>query len=353
MKTPQAKQKLTTRWGVKEDELPDLSICSGGWDWVKRHIDMAVDARLLDLLEDWEKDEKCIPELESKLCRDAKLDLCELESELSQIENDAHDGDMSTGRGALLLGRRNSSVTDFSQMIEIDEPEKTLPRKLLNMLGKLLNPFSNDKKSEKKLQEYIKDRTGTAKKRAEKRLKCLLENKDELPTFINELMRRPLNYVRKLETKIPNMILSNQMLLNSFDQEIKQGASSRPQYITMMSKIEVIRRRLLDYGECYLFANDYEAEDVELLAITPTTRFVRRDSLRDVIRRSSTTEEMEVLQSPHGIWTSGNYFLNLNIFNSLQLLEGADDAVIWSNVIEETGDPSRKNTDLGWATTSL
>ena len=85
MKTPQAKQKLTTRWGANEDELSDLIICSGGWDWVKRHIDIAVDARLLDLLEDLDKDEKCIPELESKLCRDAKLDLCELESELSQI----------------------------------------------------------------------------------------------------------------------------------------------------------------------------------------------------------------------------------------------------------------------------
>ena len=293
---------------MNEDELPDLHVCSGGWDWVKRHIDMAVDLRLLDLLEDWEKVEQCIPELETKLCRDAKLDLCELESELSQIENDVHDDDtMSTGRGTVPLARRNSFVTDFAPMIEVDEQEKTLPRKLLNMLGKLLNPFSNDKKAGKKIQEYIKDSAGIAKKRAEKRLKSLQESKDELPTFINELMRRPLNYIRKLETKIPNMIMSNKMLLNSFDSEIKQEATSRQQYIEMMAKIEAIRRGLLDYGESYLFANDYEAEDVQLLAITSNKRFVRSDSLKDVIRRSSTLEEMEMMQSPHGLWTSGMF----------------------------------------------
>ena len=272
---------------------------------------MAVDLRLLDLLEDWEMVEQCIPELETKLCRDAKLDLCELESELSQIENDVHDDALSTGRGAVLLSRSNSFITDFAQMIEVNEPEKTLPRKLISMLGNLLKPFTHDKKEEKKIQAYIKDSTGVAKKRAEKKLKSLQESKDELPAFINELMRRPLNYIRKLETKIPNMIMSNEMLLDSFDREIIQEASSWRKYIDMMSKIESIRRELLEYGESYMFANDYEAEDVQLLAGTSNKQVERSDSLKDVIRRGSTSEEMEVMQSPHGLWTSGTSLFSI------------------------------------------
>ena len=296
LKTPQAGLKLTTGWGRNENELPDLHVCSGGWDWVKRHIDGAIDSRLIDLLEDWEKVERCIPELESKLCRDAKLDLCELETELSQIENNVQDDTASMGYSTSFLSS-SGSVSNFMDMEELQEPEDTIPKKILNMVGKLLNPFFPDKKAEKKLQKYLKDSAGVAKKRADKRLKALQENKEELKTFIVEIMQRPFNYIKQLETKIPNMIKSNEMLLNKFEQEIIAEASSRSQYLDMMTKIECIRRGLLEYGESYVFANDFDADDVTL--------FQRQDSLKDIIKRGSTSEEMEHMKSPYGLWTSG------------------------------------------------
>lgn len=304
LKTPQAKLKLTAGWGKSEAELPDLHVCAGGWDWVKRHIDSAIDSRLIDLLEDWEKVERCIPELETKLCRDAKLDLYELESELSNIENDVQDDAASTCYGSVLLARSNTSVTDLTQMVELSDPEETLPRKIINVVGKLLKPFSPDKKGEKKLQKYMKDGAGVAQKRAEKRLKNLQHDKEELQVFVNELMRRPFNYILKLEITIPKMIESNEMLLSKYEQDIIREVSSRNQYIEMMAKIESIRRGLLEYGESYLYANDYEEEDVQLLNAGSNKQMVRSDSLKDVLRRGSLSEEMESLQYPHGLWTA-------------------------------------------------
>lgn len=303
LKTPQARLKLTTNWGKDADELPDLYLCAGGWDWVKRHIDGAIDSRLIDLLEDWETVERCIPELETKLCRDAKLDLCELESELSQIENDVQDDTVSMGCGSALL-TRSGSVSGFAELMDIPEPEKTMPKKILTMVGKLMKPFSPDKKGEKKIQKYLKDSASVAQKRAEKRLKSLQQDKEELQTFINQLMQRPLKFIQQLETKIPNMIKSNEMLLNKFEQEILSEASSRKRYIEMMTKMECIRRGLLEFGESFLFANDFDANDVQLLNITLTKQIEKKDSLKDILKRGSTSEDNEISLSPYGLWTS-------------------------------------------------
>ena len=274
---------------------------------MKRKLDEAIDLRLIDLLEDWEKVERCIPEIEAKLCRDAKLDLCELETELSQIERQVQNKTTVKGSSASLSNSYNGSVANFATLddfVDDDEDEKSMSKKLLRMLGKMINPFMPDKKTDKKLQQYCKDSAGVAQKRAEKKLKALQHEKETLKAFVTDLMQRPFNFIHHLETKIPNMIKSNEMLLSKFEQDVLLVASSRKQYMEMMTYVECIRRALLDYSECYLFANDFDADDVQL--------FNKRDSVKEIMKRSSTSEEMEVLRCPYGLWTSGGLLSHLS-----------------------------------------
>ena len=309
LKTPQARLQLTSMWGSNENELPDLHVCSGGWNWVKRHIEASIDSRFINLLEDWEKEECIIPELEAKLCCEAKLELCELEAELSQIEKTVQLDKSSKGSSANFENTFKESVANFATFEEDDEDQKQMSNKLRRMIGAIFKPFNSENKKEKKLKKYMKDSVGVAKHMAEKKLKALQQDKDTLRTFITELLQRPFNYIHHLETKIPNMIKSNEMILNKFEQEILLDAASRYQYTDMMIRIESIRRGLLEYGESYLFANDFDADDVQLVNVVSDKQICRRDSVKDLVKRGSTSEDMELLQSPYGLWTSGMLFI--------------------------------------------
>ena len=302
LKTPQAKQKLTSNWGQKEGELPDMDIASVSWSWCKQRIEAAFDDRFADFLADWDKEENNIQNIEKKLFREAKLNLCELESELAEIENKVHDSDtVSIVSGTNLLTSFCRSLEDFEsdELPDMDYGNVKLFRRLKHFVGKMYKK----KQDEMKLLQFMKDPAAVAKKRSEKLLEMLIKNKDDqLEVFVRDMMQRPFHYIGHLESKIPNMVKSNMILLEGFEKDLLAEAKSRQQYIDVMEKIEKIRRNLILYGKDHFFANDFEAEQIELVRLPRNTRV---STVRDILKFQHSVEEYEYMKIPYGLWHTG------------------------------------------------
>ncbi|KAL4226199.1 hypothetical protein ACF0H5_014185 [Mactra antiquata] len=304
LKTGQAKDKLTKNWGKNPEELPDMGYASGTWQWVKRHIDAAFDDRLSDLLDDWDQQAQYISQLEKKLFRDAKLQLCELESELADVEKDVQEDDTTSRVSSMaMFNNLCRSLEDFSEEDLIDNE---VPKKLMHRLRHFMTKKIRKKHDESKLKEFEKNPGLYAQKRAEKLLDSIIKDKDSrLEIFVRELLQRPFNYIKRLENKIPNLIKSNMALLQTFEREIVAEIKGRKQYVEMMERIEGVRRDLLVYGEGTFFVNDFQESDITLLTNNYKAKHNdRRESMRDVMnndlmnsRRGSTLNDI-----PGGLW---------------------------------------------------
>ncbi|XP_045166443.2 uncharacterized protein LOC123529918 [Mercenaria mercenaria] len=305
--TTQAKTKLTTNWGKKEGELPDMDYASGTWQWIKRHIDTAFDDRLTDLLEEWDEQSQYIPMLERKLFREAKLNLCDLESDLADVEHDVVQSDnmsLSRSTSVSLLNNLCRSIEDFE---EEDLLDNEVPKKLAYRLKLFMTKTIRKKHDETKLKEYKRDAGKVALKRSEKLLESIIKDKDErLEMFVKDFLQRPYNYIKRLESKIPGLIISNMTLLDKFEREILEEQKCRSQYVDMVVRIEKIRREVVYYGEENFFVNDFEEKDVKMhvapLATSRHKALLKRPSMADLMKSASTKQGALHSESPHGLW---------------------------------------------------
>lgn len=318
LKTTQAKTKLTKDWGRKEDELPDMDHASGTWQWIKRHIDAAFDDRLSDLLDDWDHQAQYIPNLEKKLFRDAKLHLCELESELADVEKDVQNDDtISRTSSMAMLNNLCTSLEDFE---DADFFDTEVPKKIMHRLKHFMTKKIRKKQDESKLKNFIENPCLCAQKRSEKLLDKIIKDKDEkLESFVRELLQRPFNYIRRLENKIPNLIQSNMTLLDSFERDILAEMKSRKQYVEMMLRIEKVRRQLVMYGEDTFFVNDFQEKDIRLLSSHKSDRLKKRESVGELMKAGfnySAKGRLMITDTPQGLWHGGTvyfrYILTIN-----------------------------------------
>lgn len=280
---------------------------SGTWEWIKRHIDSAFDDRLIDLLEEWDEQSQFIPTLERRLFREAKLNLCELESDLAEVENDfprtSNKKVLSRSTSSSLLNSLCRSIEDFE---EEDLLEEKVPKKLIHRLTHFMTKNMRKKQNESKLREYIHNPSRVAQNRSEKLLNSMLNDKDErLESLIKDFLHRPYTYIKKLENKVPCLIESNMTLLNKFEKEIADELKSRAQYLDMVVKIEKVRKTLVGYGEDNFCVNDFEEKDVKLL-VAKHQVLAKRPSMADLMKVPSIKRDMVLSELPHGLWHGGN-----------------------------------------------
>lgn len=308
LETPEAKLKLTKGWGKKEGELPDMEMASGTWDWVKRHIEAAFEDRLTDLLEEWDKEQQYIPELQTRLAREAKLNLCHLENELGDIERSAMNKAISRTSSIANLTSMCHSLEDFK---EAGLVESDVPAKVIHRISKLLTKKIRKKHDDKKLKAYEANPERIAQEKAEKLLKEMIKSKENrLETFVREMMQKPLNYINQLENKLPSFVSSNMTLLEKLESEIMQDKKSIDHYVQMMSKVERLRSTLARYGEGNMAINDFKENEIEVLNYDYRTsqaskrKFVKKNSVLDLMTKFSSEEGSDVSKLPHGLWHS-------------------------------------------------
>lgn len=308
LKTPQAKAKLTDKFGSKEGELPDMERASGTWEWVKRHIDDAFDNRLTDFLQDWDKDEHVIQSIEKKLFREAKLELCELENELAEVENEAqteskerNHKDFLSSSG-VFLNNLCRSIEDFDDNASFD---MVVPKKLFHHLTSRLSKAIKKKQDQSKLKDYEKDPRKVAKKRAETLLSKIIEKDERLEIFVREFLQRPFNYIRRLENKIPSLIETNMSLLERLEKALIEDSKGSQQFLMMMEKVETLRSELLKYGEHHFYVNDFEANEIEIISYRHTKPPLKKIPTEMEFLIKSAGSFRPSPHHPHGIWHSG------------------------------------------------
>lgn len=288
-----------------------MEYASVTWEWIKRHIDTAFDDRLTDLLDEWDKQRQYIPELEKKLFREAKLNLCELESDLLIVENDVQSEDgLRASVSSALLGNLCISLEDFK---EVDMLENEVPHKISHRLKLFMTKSLRKKMNETKLKDFNHNPSRVAKKRSEKLLESMTKDKDErLEMFVRDMLQRPFNYIRRLENTIPNLIESNNTLLERFELEILAEIKDRNQYVDMMVRIERVRRHLVMYGEDNFFASDFQEKDVKIITHCSRIKALyKRPSMGELMKHASGKGNMFISDYAHGLWHEGT-FLNMN-----------------------------------------
>ncbi|XP_052780393.1 uncharacterized protein LOC128217340 isoform X1 [Mya arenaria] len=307
LQTHQVKTKLTQKYGSKEGELPDMDRASGTWEWVKRHIDTAFDNRLTDVLEEWDRENEEIKRIEKRIFREAKLQLCDLEGEITEIEKSSQEKHetLSLSKSGVFLNNLCQSIEDFEEDLLF---ESNVSKKLLTQLTRRIGKTIKKKKEETKLKEFASHPGKTAHKRAEKLYAQTIKDKDDRLNFIvRQFLMRPANYVQKLKEKIPLLISSNKQLQAKFESEVIEEVKGRENYQGMMVSLETIRSTLVTYGENHVFCNDFENEDIEIIQVHKTSvksgrMLTKRDSLSDLMRDAKSNPKGPPNSLPHGVW---------------------------------------------------
>lgn len=287
-----------------------MNYASGTWPWIKRHIDTAFDDRLTDLLEEWDEQAMFIQTLERKLFREAKLNLCELESDLVEVENDVQQGDtrsLSRSTSMTLLNNLCRSIEDFE---EEDLLDNDVPKKITHRLKLFMTKAIRKKHDETKMKEYKTNPSRVAQIRSEKLHESMIKDKDErLEMFVKDFLQRPYNYIKRLECKVPGLISSNMTLLERFEKEILEEQKCRAQYEEMLVRIEKMRRQLILYGKDNLQVSDFEERDVKMHVQIPQDRvkhkgLTKRTSMADLMKSASVRRSTNP-DIPHGLWHLG------------------------------------------------
>ena len=307
LQTTQAKLKLTEKFGSKEGELPNMDRASGTWEWVKRHIDNAFDNRLTDLLQEWDNEEHVIQSIERKLFREAKLELCDLENELAEVENEAQtekkrdNKDLLSASG-VFLNNLCRSIEDFDDNASF---EIEVPKKLFHHLTFALTKAIKKKQDGSKLKDFEKDPKKVAKRRAEKLLVKIIEKDDRLEMFVREFLQRPFNYIRRLESKIPLLIETNMSLLDKLERALMDDTKGTQQYMIMMERVEKLRTDLLRYGEHHFCVNDFEPNEIEIVSYRHSKPPLKKlpTEIEGLIKTAGSIRPSP--HHPHGIWHSG------------------------------------------------
>lgn len=261
-----------------ENELPDIESFKYFEDLKANMEDLAV-GRISRELENWEDEQGKIKEVKENVERSIQFELNILEDELQVIEDDLQsDAGSITSEDSISPkqkhGRRYSIPIGAVQM---QMSKIALPVKLVNRMfkpfgkaGKRVTSIFYDKHNEGKLKEYRRDPITWAKRRSEKTLDKFLNDKqeDHLRAVISEFMREPKDFLRDIERKIPAMVETNQKNMDHISMCRKEGSSSREVYERMMENLEHLKRTVTDYGEGYIFVNDFGVDDIQIITRT-------------------------------------------------------------------------------------
>ncbi|KAK3610636.1 hypothetical protein CHS0354_009100 [Potamilus streckersoni] len=312
------RMRLTTCWTL--DELPSSE--GGKWSWIKDKIDDAFFDRMGSLIEEWDEKNGVIKMIEEKIIEDTRMRLSSLQHELAEMEKEIQDDSSSDGSNRLSMSRRSSllpmslvSFAPFKIRDRIDTPKLPIRMAVL-FVPKLQTIIENNH-----LNEYKENPSKYATERSKKLLKALFKSEstvnenshfeDVLLHFAEKLLERPQEYIRRLEEKIPGMILANELMLKRFEESTREERKFQNQYIEMMTQIERLRRSLMDYGEGNIFVADFKAEEIVIKETTGEGESINKTfKVSDILHESTSRSDRSKGKEPGGLWTiSQNAFL--------------------------------------------
>ena len=261
--------------------------------------------RLCGILEEWDNEDCRINEIEEKVIEDIKMKLGILEHEIFDVENDL-SGSTSSMETKRRIGASSRRFTLTGPKCTIETDQVKLPMKLNMRLPKPSKPPSVLGNS--KIKSFRKNPQKMVKARAQKLFDRLLNKKsksgDLLIELVTQLFQRPLEYLDRLEDKIPSIIKANENLLNDIEVLNVTEKQHLAKYVTMVEDIDALRKNLMNYGEGYIFVHDFKSDEVKILHETPSGSISK--TYRDVeaiVNNSLNESDSGVLSSPRGLWT--------------------------------------------------
>lgn len=308
--TSECKEALTKNWSP--DDLPNIDSGLGNWMWIRRHIQETFFDKLLCIVENWERDEEILDKIEQQISFQIKLELKILEDELSDIEREIQGDDSSLssdGISELAKNRRRSIVSFSPTRTPYLLAEPTLP---LRLAGRIIKPFQavfGPLKNKLKANEYKNNPLKVAEECAKSMYTELCENCDNpdsaLAQLADALLERPREYINAIERKLPSMILSNQLLLNRTEESIESEREYLQGYEAMMTCTESLRRSLMEYGEGYIFVNDFSRGELQIRQQHPDSGDTVSVpfNVTDFLRGSSGDLDVSRMGDIRALWT--------------------------------------------------
>ena len=251
-------------------------------------------------MEEWDNDDCRIYEIEEKIVQEIKMKLGLLENEIREAESDLSG---STGQDNGRTGRRRSTLvpgynldTDLVKL-SMKLNSRLIPAKAPKIMGR------------SKMKDFSKNPEKMTKERAKKVLDKLISNKskagcDALKELVTHLFQRPLECLDKLTEKIPGIIKADENLLEDIEAANVTERKHLVKYENMVEDIDSLRKHLMDYGEGYIFVQDFKSDEVKLLQETPTGSLSNTfRKFRDIVDSSSSSSYAGGSACPRGLWT--------------------------------------------------
>lgn len=306
LSTPQAKFLLCSVW--KQGEIPEISDTVTDphhWEWVKQRIDEAFYDRLCDAIEGWENDKCKVSSIEKEIVEDIKLKLGVLQEDISQFEHDMRSTRSSTNSNDSKSSKRLTLQISGTSFVDI--PIKLAPK----MQHRISNNPVQRMLTRRDTAKFERDPKGWARKRAEKLMEELLKNESKkksdrgiLTQLIDQLMQRPRDIVLNLKIRVPSIIDANIELLHSLEDIIFKDIKHETNYEDMMVQIEGLKESLMNYGEGYIFVNDFKSNEVKVFLDTPTGQSLAQTfRFSELVTGRSTTKNQCITVIPQGLWT--------------------------------------------------
>ena len=308
------KRKLTTDWDISD--LPSVDKGLGNWTWLKMKLHEAFYDKLCNCIIAWDSERQVIDTIETEMSTEIKIELNLLQEELYQIEQEMQGESCSTEedyRTGSLRKSRKMSCVDLGPLSPLRYSKATIsePKLPMKLAGRLIYPVKTiitNIRHKAKVDNFRNNPIKMAENRAKEFYTELLSQPDDSDTgfvpFVEYLLERPKEYISVLKKKIPYFILSNQMGLDIIQQSMESEKENQSDYEHMMTDVENLRRALNEYGEGYIFVDDFMRDEIQIRrtnvdgeAVSVTFNvidFLESDSkVADVVRK----------RDIHGLWT--------------------------------------------------
>lgn len=255
------RNKLLRGWN--SGDLPSVDGGLGEWDWIRVKLHEAFYDKLIACVMEWDKNERRIDKIEEELSCEIKAELMFLEDELKIVENEIQgDTNGHDDMESLTRSRSRKSLPNLVKgkyLIKLTEPK--MPPKLA---GRIIRELLTPMKNKFRVNEYKRNPLAVAEKLATKTYNEILQRSNVLMHLAEFLLQRPHMYIEAVDRRIPDMIRANEMLVNKLEKQANEERGHIKDYEEMMTSTESLKRSLMEYGEGYIFVDDFSRGELQI-----------------------------------------------------------------------------------------
>lgn len=302
LKTPVARNQIT-QWLI--NELVPASEFNG-WAAIKSYLDDSIKSRVGKILKEWNQENHVLEKLENDIAIETRNKLHLLEDEIDKVENDLQDNVSVSSDDDVMMNNDMRRLTLTGQNIKFNQ-HRLLPenasRLPLQLMVKILGPFK-EVQNKVRLKEYISDPVAVMKDRSERHWRNLIKSENEdLVRFISGLMERPIGYLNLIRNSIPKIIGVNEELIEQIKFSRQQKIECREDYEFMSATIETLKKVLSEFGNGYVFVNDFADMDIRLKADFSQSGGRSTFKVTEFLMNSGSFTEATKSKHPMGLWT--------------------------------------------------